>query len=263
MVLTIESLQKELTKLIKEIAATEQELAAVTASTDLETLKKQIEDKLKEYQRETEEFKKKKFHRDELDYQRDQVYTWYSRVDNRPYRTNRDTTTQRWRSDTEGATSSSSASSSSGMTFLERDQQNFGTTAESTDNTIQTTQGYPQDEGNMEAVGHYVTESDPCTVLSLDTEAPLDQFWSGVLSCQHFDLFGSATCHQHRVPHIRDPGARWGIMRQLSILLIYSYRYSCSLDHLLQDGEEQGPSKGQERPERAAHFQPDYRIAHD
>ncbi|CAH2321236.1 Hypothetical predicted protein [Pelobates cultripes] len=120
MVLTIESLQKELTKLIKEIAATEQELAAVTASTDLETLKKQIEDKLKEYQRETEEFKKKKFHRDELDYQRDQVYTWYSTADNRSYRPNRDTTTQRWRSDTEGATSSSSASSSSGMTFLER-----------------------------------------------------------------------------------------------------------------------------------------------
>ncbi|CAH2320307.1 Hypothetical predicted protein [Pelobates cultripes] len=119
MVLTIESLQKELTKLIKEIAATEQELAAVTALTDLETLKKQIEDKLKEYQRETEEFKKKKIHRDELDYQRDQVYTWYSRADNRSYRSNRDTTTQRWRSDTEGATSSSSASSSSGMTFLE------------------------------------------------------------------------------------------------------------------------------------------------
>ncbi|CAH2321238.1 Hypothetical predicted protein, partial [Pelobates cultripes] len=34
---------------------------------------------------------------------------------------------------------------------------------------MQTTQGHPQDEGNMEAVGHYATGSDPYTILSLDT----------------------------------------------------------------------------------------------
>ncbi|CAH2284037.1 Hypothetical predicted protein, partial [Pelobates cultripes] len=57
-----------------------------------------------------------KIHRDAVDYQKDQVYTWYQRTDNRQYRPNKNIQTRRWRSDTEGDTSSSSVSSSSRTT---------------------------------------------------------------------------------------------------------------------------------------------------
>lgn len=79
--LTVEELQKELTKIHTEAEELTNRLKSTLTNDEIKTMLGDLENTLKIHKNEIEKVKVKKFKRDTYDYANDCVYTWFSRFD--------------------------------------------------------------------------------------------------------------------------------------------------------------------------------------